>query len=399
MNMLFAIHYPFFGGPHNQALRLNALLAGAGWHTVVLLPDESGGAAERLLAGGVEVVQQTLHRLRANPDPRLQAKFVCSFAGDVARIRHLIRSRNIDLVVVAGLANPHAAVAARREGVPVVWQILDTHTPPVIRFLLMGVVRRLADAVMFDGETLIRLHAPISDLPLPKFVYFPPVDTANFYPSPDRRLTTRRELGIPDDALVVGMVANIAPQKGIEYFIRAASIIQRRMPEAWFLMVGARFDSQPEYAKRIQREIARSGVEGRIIVAGPRADVERYYPAMDVKLITSVPRSEGTTTTAMEALACGVPVVATDVGAIKEVVTDQVTGLLVRPRDPQALADATCLLLRDAPRRSEMGRLGRQHAVERYASEICADVHLQAFQAAMLQHRQRRRPREEVIAS
>jgi glycosyltransferase involved in cell wall biosynthesis len=397
MNLLFAIHYPWFGGPHNQALRLNATLAGAGWHTLVLLPDEPGGAAERLRAGGVEVVQQTLHRLRTKPSPRIQAKFVSSFAADVARIRDLIASRDIDLVVVAGLANPHAAVAARRQGVPVVWQILDTYTPPVIRFLMMRFVRRLADAVMFDGEALIRLHAPISDLPLPKFVYFPPVDTASFYPSRDRGLQTRRELGIPDDALVVGMVANITPQKGIEYFIRAAAIIRARMPEAWFLIVGGRQESQQVYANKIEREIARCGLQERLILAGSRADVERFYSAMDVKLITSVPRSEGTTTTAMEALACGVPVVATDVGAISEVVTNQVTGLLVRPRDPEGLADATCLLLRDSARRSQMGRLGMQRSVERYASEICAEVHLRAFQAAILRHR--RLQLKETIAS
>jgi glycosyltransferase involved in cell wall biosynthesis len=194
------------------------------------------------------------------------------------------------------------------------------------------------------------------------------------------------------------MVANITPQKGIEYFIRAAAIIGQRMPEVWFVIVGARFDSQPEYAKRIEREIARSGIQQRLIMTGPRADTERYYPAMDVKLITSIPRSEGTTTTAMESFACGVPVVATDVGAIREVVT-QGTGLLVRPRDPLALADAACSLLGDSARRTEMGELGREHAMERYASEICVKVHLQAFQAAMSRHRQRRPPVKETFAS
>ena len=387
VNVLFAIHHPLFGGPHNQALRLNALLANSGWHMTVLLSDESGRAAERLRAGGIDVVQQPIKRMRAKPNLRYQATFARSFFRDVERIQALIRERRIDLVLVGGLANPHAAIAARRQRVPVVWQILDTRMPFLLRILLMGFVRRLADAVMFDGESLIRMHVPVGTLRAPKFVYFPPVDVGSFCPSVVRGLETRRELGIPADALTVGMVAQITPQKGIEYFIRAAAIIHARLPEVWFVIVGGQPDTQLDYAKRINAEIVRSRIRrDRIILAGERADVERCYAAMDVKLISSVPRSEGTTTTALEALACGVPVVASDVGAISEVVSHGSTGLLVPPCDPQAMAAATCLILEDSVMRAQMGRRGRLKALEFYAADICAAVHVRAFDAALLRH-------------
>ncbi len=95
-------------------------------------------------------------------------------------------------------------------------------------------------------------------------------------------------------------------------------------------------------------------------------------------------------TVILEAMACGVPVVATDVGAVREVVEDGVTGFVVPPLDPQAIAHATLRLLDDAELRARMGEAARRRAVERYDVEVCADTHVQAFEAAIAHHRLRR---------
>lgn len=392
MNLLFAIHYPVFGGPHNQALRLNVSLAARGWKTLVLLPDEPGNAAGRLQEGGVPVVQMPLHRFRASPDLRLHAAFAVGFWREVNAIRRLIRERQVELVLIGGLVNPHAAIAARLERVPVVWQIVDSRTPRVLRLLLMPIVARLADTVMFDGQSLVDLHVDRHSFNLPLIVYYPPVDTKRFCVSEGRRCGTREALGIPGDALVVGMVANLNPQKGIEYFVRAASSIYCSQSNTWFLIVGARYETHHEYLDQIETEVQRSGVpRERFIFTGDRSDVENYYPAMDLKLITSVPRSEGTTTTAMEAMACGRPVVSTGVGAVREVVEDGVTGFVVPPLDPEAVAHATLCLLQDSDLRARMGEEGRRRAFELYDVEVCADTHVQAFEAAIARHQLRSR--------
>jgi glycosyltransferase involved in cell wall biosynthesis/SAM-dependent methyltransferase len=383
------VHYPVFGGPHNQALRLAGPLEARGYRTTVLLPDEPGNAVERLRAGGVDVVTMPLHRLRARPDPLLQARFALSFWREVGAIRRLIRERSIDLVEVSGLVNPHAAVAARLESVPVVWQIVDSRAPAPLRRLLMPLVLRLADSLMFDGEALVELHAPGGLGNVPTFVYYPPVDAEAFVVSPAKRLEARAALGIPPDADVVGMVANLNPQKGIEYFVRAAGLLHQRLPGCWFVVFGASYETHREYGRLIEQEVAACGVpSGRLIFAGTRPDLENWYPAMDVKLITSVPRSEGTTTTAMEAMACGVPVVATDVGAVREVVEDGCTGFVVPPLDPRALADATLRVLTDGPLRERMAAAAREQAEGRFAAGVCADMHVRAFEAAA-SHRRR----------
>ena len=78
------IHYPFFGGPHNQALRLEQPLSARGMETTVLLPDEPGNAELRLTEGGVDVATIRLHRLRAKLNPGTQLRYLVGFFGDVA---------------------------------------------------------------------------------------------------------------------------------------------------------------------------------------------------------------------------------------------------------------------------------------------------------------------------
>jgi mannosyltransferase len=234
---------------------------------------------------------------------------------------------------------------------------------------------------MFDGEALVAAHGGREPLSMPTFVYFPPVDTERFVPSPERRANLRAELGIPADAPLVGTVSHLTPLKALETFLAAAKQVARAQPETRFMVVGAAPESHAAYGERLRRSAAESGLPHPVLFAGPQDDVERWYAAMDVHLITS--RSEGTTTTALEAQACGVPVVSTDVGAVHEVVEHGVTGLLVTPGSADEVAAATLGLLEDPARRAEMGRAGRAAAVERFGIETAADLRARVYESAL----------------
>jgi glycosyltransferase involved in cell wall biosynthesis len=393
VNLLSIIHYPVFGGPHNRNLRLVPSLAARSIQVTVLIPDEPGNAAQRLRSAGIDVITMPLHRLRATTHALAHLGFAARFWPEVRAIRRVIRERAVDIVQINGLVNPHGAVAARLEGVPVVWQLVDTRPPLVLRRAMMPPVSWLADSVMFNGTALIAAHPGGAALSDRSFVYYPPVDLNVCFPGCADRQRVRAELGIPLESPVVGTVANINPQKGIDYFVRAAALIKRRLPDAWFLVVGALYDTHAAYARRLRALAEELGIWKSMVFPGFRDDVERIFSAMDVSLITSVPRSEGTTTTAQESMAVGVPVVATDVGAVSEVVEDGVTGYVVPPLDPQAIADAALRLLRDPALREGMGRAGRQRALERFSLETCAQIHLEAYDYAL-----RRRGRPGVLA-
>ena len=384
---MFVNHFPVFGGPHAYVVELTDGLERHGVQVTMVLPDEPGDAAGRMRSAGVEVVQVPMRRIRATPSPSAQLRFFASLRADTRRLAEVMERTRAELVVLTGLVNPHAAFAARRLGLPVVWQLVDTRAAAPLRRASMSLVRRLADTVMVIGEATLRLHAPRRPLTMPVIRFFPAVNAERFLPSPERRAETRVELDIPAEVPVVGTVANLNPQKGIEYMIRAAPVIWRAHPDVHLLIVGARYETHRRYSARIAAEVASSPVPAeRFIFPGAQAHPERYFPAMDVSLITSVPRSETSTTTAPESMACGVPVVAANVGALAEVVEDGVTGLLVPPRDPDALAAATLRLLDADRERTRMGEAGRRLALDRFSRESLVERHLQAFDAARAHH-------------
>ena len=159
-------------------------------------------------------------------------------------------------------------------------------------------------------------------------------------------METRRRFGVPEDALFVGTVANLNPMKGIEYFIRAASRVFEENPDSWFLINGSTYETHRAYTAALHREADASAVPRERFIWTDGLP-QNHYVALDVTLVTSRPRSEGTTTTAPESLACEVPVVATDVGSVREVVRDEVTGLVVPADSPEALARETLRLAGD----------------------------------------------------
>jgi glycosyltransferase involved in cell wall biosynthesis len=390
---LFVIHYAQYGGPHNQALLLAEPLRERGWETVVLLPDEDGKGAERLRAAGVETLTVPLGRIRATRSPGPHLRLARNFRSDVSRIESLLESKGADLALIGGIHNSQAAFAARRAGRAVVWQILDTNSPIAFRRFAMSAVTRLADVIMSTGHEVARVHPgafAFGDRLVP---YLPPVDVSEFAPDPECSAAARSELGLGPGDLVVGTVNNLTPMKGHLTFIRAAAQLRRRRADVRFVLLGATL--QPDYTRMLLDEAESLGLQvGReLIVVDPGSRVPQLAPALDLFWLTSEPRSEGIPTTVEEAMALGIPVVAANVGGVREIVQDGETGSLVPPRDSEALVAATEPLLDDAALRQRFGEAARARAVAEFDLDSCADTHVTAFERA-IEHRAARRARK-----
>jgi glycosyltransferase involved in cell wall biosynthesis len=385
MRVLVVIHYPVFGGPHNQALLLARAFERRGVEMTVLVPDGPGSAAPRLRAADIDVVTIPLHRLRASLNPARQLPLIAGFWPEVRALRHVIRDRNVDLVQIGGLVNPHAAIAARLESVAVVWQLLDTRAPMGLRRLLMPLVLRLSDVVMTTGRRVASVHPGAEALGERLHVFYPPVDPDAFDPKRVDAESARAEFGFAPADLVIGTVGNLNPQKGYEYLIRAAARVRKGRAEAKLLVVGASHDTHRAYERGLYHLCDELGlVVGRdVIFAGPRNDVRPALAAMDIFALASVPRSEGAPTAVEEALTIGVPVVATDVGAVAELVDEGETGYLVPPLDAEAMAERLEQLLSDSDERARMGARAPRRARHRFSLEECAEVHLAAYELAL----------------
>lgn len=390
MKLLFTVYYPIFGGPHSQALRLEAALGKRGWETIVLVPTDSGNAADRLSEAGIRVVKTRLHRLRAKPDPRVHLGYIFGLIGEIKRLRRIIREYEIDLVVVNGLANPQCALAAKLESRPVAWQLIDTLTPILLRRLLMPLVTRWGDVILATGKGVARVHPGTASVGERLRIFYPPVDTELFRPDLAQRIRARQILGLAPDDVVIGNVSNINPQKGHATFIRAADRLRRQHPNARFVILGAQYPNHAEYATGLWQLASRLGLRfgHELIVKDAGSQVADLALAFDVFWLTPEPMSEGVPTVVVEAMAMGLPVVATEVGAVAEVVEDGVTGFVVRPGDFAAVASATATLLEDPTGFGRMGAAARRRAVDQYAVGHSADLQVSAYELAMQHHAQ-----------
>ena len=386
--LLSVIHGPVYGGGHNNLMQLREPLQRRGWETIALGPTEEGNAVRRMSEAGVEVLTLPLHRLRATANPRVHAAVLGRLRPEVDAIRRIIRERDIELVQVHGPTNPHAAIAAAREGVAVVWHIYDTRAPMALRRATMPFVVRLSDAVTVIGEHLVKEHPGLARLGERVVIVMPPVDADAFTPSPERRAAARAELGVPEGAFVVGTVGNRNPSKGHEHLVRALARLRADHPEAVVRVLGAPSPVHAAYEERVLAEARQLGIDDAVTLrfVDPGSRVPDLIAAFDIFAITSVPRSEGMPTVILEAMASGLPVVATDVGAVSEVVEEGVTGLVVAPEDPGAIASALGRLVADPDLRRRLGKNGLLRVTERYDKEALADQHARAY-ALALAHR------------
>jgi glycosyltransferase involved in cell wall biosynthesis/SAM-dependent methyltransferase len=391
--VLSLIHYPAFGGPHNRNMVLTPVLRLSGVELIIAVPDEPGNSVGRLRAGGATVEVVPLHRVRETADIRTQWDFVKSVGREVRLLEELIRELNIDIVQINGLVNPHGARAARRAGVPVVWQILDTRTPNSVRRVLEPIVHHYADVVMVvGGDNESAMFMPKASLQGRVISFFPPVDTTRFQPDPERRKRARLELGFSDEDFVIGSVSNLNPQKGYGGFIRTLGMLRGQNPAVRGCILGATSVAHSEYAEALNELAEEVGLskDGSLRIVDPEDRVPDLIGAFDLFVRSSVPRSEGVSTSILEAMAAGLPVVSTDVGRTSDVVDDGVTGLLIRPEDDQSLADGISRLMADEDLRHSMSVVARERAVERYDIRFCAAAHLEAYSIAVGRSRVRR---------
>lgn len=169
----------------------------------------------------------------------------------------------------------------------------------------------------------------------------------------------RSTMGIARDVPLVGIVARLAPVKDHGLFLASAKLILARRGTARFAIVG-----DGELRDRLREEAARLGVAESVYFTGWRHDLPDVYADLDVVVSSSL--EEGTPVAMIEASAAGRPVVSTDVGGVRDVVVDGVTGILVHDRDPANLAAAIERLLEDPTGAREMGAAGRKLVLSRY---------------------------------
>jgi glycosyltransferase involved in cell wall biosynthesis len=276
--------------------------------------------------------------------------------GVLPRLVRLLHQRRADVVVTVGAGDKMfwGRLAAHLVGVPVIAAALHSTGWPDGIGRLNRMLNRWTDTFIAVADAHAEFLRGFERIPADRVrVIRNGVDCQRFQPQPTARVEVRRELGLADDTPLVGIVAALREEKNHGLFVRAAAVVGKSFPQVHWLIVG----DGPRRAG-IERLAGQLGVADRIHLLGTRHDTERIVSALDLFTLCSL--NEASPVSILEALACGVPVVATDVGSVSESVRAGQTGLLVPSQDLQAMSRAIETLLANPELRASMGTAGRQ---------------------------------------
>ena len=267
------------------------------------------------------------------------------------------------------------AIAARRAGIPIVVTTKHGAGMPKLwhSYRLAGRAFRHADAVVPVSEDAADLMRITYRLPPERVrVILNGIDTDRFAPlAGDLEEARQRVLGFTGGP-VIGTVCRIIEAKGLPTLLAAFPEVVRAAPEAMLVLVGEGSDRE-----RFEREAREAGLADRVRFLGNRGDVDEIYPLFDVYCLASW--SEGISLSILEAGACGVPVVATDIGGNPEILDHGRSGIIVPVRDAAALAGALLRAWRDSSAAAAMGRAVRQRIVETFSIRRMAADYLSLY--------------------
>lgn len=270
---------------------------------------------------------------------------------------------------------------------PRVWGIrqsdLDPHTTKRMTRAVAWVSARLSGTVptriVCCSHASARVHSDIG-YDREKMTVIPNgFDVSLFRPDPEARRAIRAELRIPEEAVVIGLVARLDPQKDHATFFRAASSLALSYPDVHFILAGKDLlTDTPRVAGWLPDDARRA----RFHLLGIRGDVAALNAAFDIACSSSA-YGEGFPNVIGEAMASGVPCVVTDVGDSATIVGE--TGFVVKPRSDSALADALARMIEEGPeRRADYGRAARERVIANFNLPIIVRMFEQLYDELLM---------------
>ncbi|MBF0236256.1 MAG: glycosyltransferase [SAR324 cluster bacterium] len=368
MKIIYIIDRLFPAGTQHHVCQLALGMNQAGHKVRILCLEDEGPLADSLRQAGITV---TAFHTPAVYHPRSIIK--------LWTLSQNIRAFGPDVVQTFLLkAHLMGTIAARMAGVPVIMSSRRSMGYDFQRhhYLALRLMDRWISGTVVNSRA-IEHHTQnaegMSDNKL--HVVYNGVDMDRFSPASTKSAHIIPTL--PEDAFVVGVVANIRPVKGYEYLIGAAEKISSRFPDIHFLVVG-NTGNHDSYHQQLLQQIETAHLTDRFHWIHDCSDSSNILQVMDIAVLPSV--SEGFSNTILEYMASAKPVVATLVGGNAEAIESGINGLLVTPKDPEALADAISYLYLNPESRKQMALNGWKRTRETFSLQAMVQKYEQIYE-------------------
>jgi glycosyltransferase involved in cell wall biosynthesis len=340
------------GGAENLLLSMLGRLNPERFASTVCCIGERGMLGDKVIGMGVPLVE--LH---------LPTKGGAS-RNIVPALVELIRREGIDLVHSHLYhANFYGRLAAKKAGIPAVASVHNTYSHPKLHRRLVNWYLARHTAAIIAGSEEIRGDVVRYDYVPESLVELIPnsVDLSRSA-SALSKAQARSNLDLPENALVLGTVGRLEEQKGHRYLIEALSLLVQNGTNAYLLLIG---DGRERSA--LEQLTGRLGLQDRVLFLGTRNDLGDLFRAMNLFVMPSL--WEGLSLAMLSAIAAGLPVIATSVGGVRQVLGDDEYGVTVSPGDAQALAAKITERVADWPNTLHLGSKGAQHVRDHYSDE------------------------------
>lgn len=369
-------HDDRYGGPAKRVCSASGKLLREGYRDVLFFPPWGGNGPQIAARLGLEVRTVKIHKA-AHPRRILAfARWVVGLPVDILRFHKAYRQADIDLVVVNAPFNVAPAIAAWLSGLPLVWYLNDTLLPRRAAALYGSLMALLASRVVAQGQALAAHYGLRPDQ---YDCIYSHVDTDIFSPGP----------ALVEDGTTgtVGILANWSWMKGYDHFIEACAQVRRRWRgRLSIIMAGARLATQEQYCGKVDDLIERHDLTGDIQELGfvntPQDLIRRF-----TILVMASRTGDACPNVVLEAMASGVPVVATAVGCVQELIEQDreigPAGIVVPAGEPDRLADAIFRILDDPRLARTMAANGRLRALRYFNTQAYIDRHVALFNAML----------------
>jgi len=379
MKILFYSHTGTVSGAENILLLALKRLNRSRFTPSAICPAE-GNLAEKISELGISCRTVAPLEMRFTWRVDLLFKYLLSFWRTFKQLRAAINETKPDLIHANSIRAGLVATAASAGMKTLVFWHLQDELPrhplsSAIRFCAVASSRvRLIAASQATADSFRGRVFKFFKNRTPLRVIHNVIELENFEVDSRNRRKIREELRLGEGEFVIGVVGQITTRKGQLELVRTFAEARKQMPSSTLLVVGApMFNLDYLYLEQLKQTVQELGLEQHVKFTGKRSDVAQMMQALDVLVVNS--KSEAFVIVAIEAMACGTPVIATEVGGIREMIEHKVNGWLVPFGDEKVLSEALITLNRQPEMRAAFSEAGKKLVAERFhAEKFIADL-------------------------
>lgn len=367
-NILYLNHTSSISGAEISLLNCITRLNQDKYSPLLICPP-NGPLVNKARSMGVRVETIRLPHLTFTHNPLKFLFFALSILRTRYHLKPLIRKNNIDLVhansIRAGILGTLAASSTR---IPIVWHIRDFLPHSLSGRIIRWISGVKATRIIAISRAISKNFCLLPQQQEKTIVIYDGVDLQKYDLASPHKKQRKAGLGISNAFPVAGIIGQIIDWKGQKEFIQAAAQIVKAFPEAKLLVIGEALFRKKEtipYKNELIKLVAELGLTENVIFTGLQEDIPGIISTLDIVVLASWKEPLGMAQ--LEAMAMGKPVVATNAGGTREVVEDGVTGTLIPPKNPRAIADAVIRLVKKSDTLRDMGKAGRKRVEQNFS--------------------------------